>query len=168
MLEAIGFGDEPWPSEAELLSRARQALAESGERGAEGSLDELQAWLRARLATEELRQALARPAEGGSLRREWRFLRLDRDARIEEGVVDRLVLHGPAGSPSAATVIDFKTGAVAADEIAGRALSYEPQLERYRIAVAERFGIAAEAVRTAVAFVDAGRVVEVGGSGTRV
>jgi len=79
---------------------------------------------------------------------------------ILHGEFDRVVIERDAdGAPLRAHVVDFKTGRVRdEEELARKTEAYRPQMLAYRQAVCAMTGLAPEAVRLSLLFVDAGRV----------
>jgi ATP-dependent exoDNAse (exonuclease V) beta subunit len=95
--------------------------------------------------------------------RELPFMRREEDA-LMEGAIDRLVLILEGGRTVAAEVLDYKTDDLAAGDaaaLAQRVAHYRPQMDAYRRAVAEMYGLPAAAVRGCLAFVACTEVVEV-------
>ncbi len=78
------------------------------------------------------------------------------------GIIDRLVLWSDGDQVVAAELIDFKTDTVADDtSFAARIETYRPQLDSYRRAVAQLFGLAAKHVSAKLVFVQRGDVIDV-------
>jgi len=103
---------------------------------------------------------ISKPA-GCVVERELQFARFEADATAR-GAIDRLVIEfDDDGVPNAATVIDFKTDAINADQIPQRSERYRGQLNAYRTAAAELLGIEASAVQTILLFVAADVAVEI-------
>ena len=85
-----------------------------------------------------------------------------RDDDLLTGIIDRLVLIYEGNELVAADVIDFKTDEIAAnhpDQLSVRVDHYTPQIEAYRFAVSETFGLAVQHVRAHLLFVVPGVVV---------
>jgi len=83
---------------------------------------------------------------------------------ILHGSIDRLVVLYHGDRPVAADVIDFKTDSLEpnqAEAIEAKREHYRPQLEAYRQAVAQRFGLEPSRISARLAFVGAGRMVPV-------
>ncbi len=77
--------------------------------------------------------------------------------RLENGILDRLVLGRRAGHTVMAHVIDFKTDAYGESAVD----HYRPQLEHYRAAVSHLFDLKPESIRTTLVFVYAGVICDV-------
>ena len=78
------------------------------------------------------------------------------------GSIDRLVLLVQNGRPVAADIIDFKTDRFAGDRsrwIEARRLHYGPQLEEYRFAVSECFGVPIQHIGTRLLLIEADAVI---------
>jgi ATP-dependent exoDNAse (exonuclease V) beta subunit len=152
--EAVGWIEDGVPPAAELERRIA-AVAPGRD----------PAWRAARrvefetaLARPAIRAVLARPGPAAEVRREHRFVRALAGA-VQEGAIDRLVLHrDPGGRVVAAEVLDFKTGAAA--DPAALAARHAAQLRAYREVVAAQFGLPGPAVRMWIVAVEAGLVVE--------
>ena len=78
------------------------------------------------------------------------------------GIIDRLVLWSDGDQVVAAELFDFKTDAVTDDtSLAARAETYRSQLDSYRRAVAQLFGLAAKHVSAQIVFVQRGEVIDI-------
>lgn len=79
------------------------------------------------------------------------------------GSFDRVVLERTAdGQAIRAHIIDFKTGAIHdADDEQRKRDAYRPQMEAYRTALQAMTGLATDAIRLSLLFVDAGQVLDV-------
>ena len=78
------------------------------------------------------------------------------------GFIDRLVLLIQNGRPIAADIIDFKTDRFSGDRsrwIEARRLHYGPQLEEYRFAVAQCFGVPIQHIGTRLLLLAADAVI---------
>lgn len=78
------------------------------------------------------------------------------------GSIDRLVLLLQNGRPVAADIIDFKTDRFAGDRsrwIEARRLHYGPQLEEYRFAVSQCFGVPIQHIGTRLLLIEADAVI---------
>ena len=78
------------------------------------------------------------------------------------GSIDRLVLLLQNGRPIAADIIDFKTDRFAGDRsrwIEARRLHYGPQLEEYRFAVSQCFGVPIQHIGTRLLLIEADAVI---------
>ncbi len=155
MLETVGWSADGLPSLEELAAAGRRALARALARADRGWLAEQARWLLGRLG----QPAIAAVFGGGAndrLHREWTFARLAGEG-VERGAIDRLVLRGEP--VRGATIIDFKTDR--GGDVEGLVATYRPQVEAYRVAVAERFGLAPTAVEARLVFLEHGRVAAV-------
>jgi ATP-dependent exoDNAse (exonuclease V) beta subunit len=93
--------------------------------------------------------------------RERMFVLLHQNELVQ-GSIDRLVLLLQDGRPVAADIIDFKTDRFAGDRsrwIEARRLHYGPQLEEYRFAVSQCFGIPIQNIGTRLLLIEADAVV---------
>lgn len=149
MFACVEWIDERAPSEPELVAAAASELPYV-ERA---RLATLARDVLASMSRPELRRLLTRPAPNAEVRREWRYVRLDAEERIESGAIDRLVLAGAGGRIESATIVDFKTESLGGDDPRRRAERYRAQLDAYRNAVVERFGVRSADVSTVIAFV---------------
>lgn len=93
------------------------------------------------------------------LRHEEKFVRMVENA-VQLGFIDRLEYEIDGSNTVAATVIDFKTDNISAEQTKKAAENYRPQLEAYRDASAEILKIDAKKVRMVVLYVSAGVAVE--------
>lgn len=78
------------------------------------------------------------------------------------GSIDRLVFLLQNGKPIAADIIDFKTDRFAGDRngwIEARRLHYGPQLEEYRFAVSQCFGVPIQHIGTRLLLIEADAVI---------
>jgi len=127
------------------------------------------AWVDARI--EAFRASLARPAVRALFQppadvvppRVWRELRFARDTAdgLQSGSIDRLeAAFDDGGRCLGARVIDFKTDSIAPDACADRATHYRAQMIAYQRAASELLGVDPAIIGMTVAFVEAGRVVE--------
>ena len=84
------------------------------------------------------------------------------DRTLISGIIDRLVLWSSGDQTVAAELIDFKTDAINDEQtLAERIAIYRPQLDSYRRAVAQLFGLASDQVTAKLVFVHRAIVVEV-------
>ena len=79
---------------------------------------------------------------------------------LANGSIDRLVLTLEDGTPTAATVIDFKTDRITPEEVPTQADHHATQMLAYRQAVATMYGLAPERVSLKLAFLTPGVVHE--------
>jgi len=156
-LDAI---DSAQKREAILGPAALRASIEKGQLISTKLIDEARAVLE-RCATGPIAQAL-RPTAGVRVRTELPFVRETAEGLVH-GRIDRLELTERDGVVVAATIVDFKTGAVGADQRAMREkiAPYAQQLSAYADAVAEMYGIDRAKIDLRLLFVDRGEVVEV-------
>ena len=78
------------------------------------------------------------------------------------GIIDRLVLWSDGDQVVAAELFDFKTDTITDDaSLAERVETYRPQLDSYRRAVAQLFGLAANQVSAKLVFVQRGEVIDI-------
>ncbi|HAW96269.1 MAG TPA: hypothetical protein DCX60_08335 [Phycisphaerales bacterium] len=121
----------------------------------------------AMLANDQIRSLLSRhpdsmavgEGENSEAERELSWLRRTSDGRIQEGILDRLVVTRREGVPQKALVIDWKTDRVASGEEIMHAESYRPQLEAYREAACQLTGLAGDRVAVVLVFVRNGILV---------
>jgi ATP-dependent helicase/nuclease subunit A len=116
----------------------------------------------------EVQQLLTRPDKPGEceLWRELPFAVSLKDEHgadaILNGIFDRVMLHSIDGHIVHATVIDFKTGAVAGElDLISKADFYRSQMRAYRKALCVRTGLEPEQVECKLLFVDAGMVADI-------
>ena len=95
------------------------------------------------------------------VRQEYTFA-IDQDGDVLTGSIDRLVLLKHGDTVVAADTIDYKTDRVEGqDDIDRKVEYYRGQLEAYRDAVRQVFGLDDDHIATRLAFLGPGRVVEV-------
>jgi ATP-dependent helicase/nuclease subunit A len=121
---------------------------------------------RVMLTRSRVRKALTRPAgvprDRLTVWRERRFaLTLPEPGRSEPAILrgsfDRVVLVGSPGAPESATILDFKTGAVAdAEAERAKRAAYTGQMEAYREALGKMLAVDRGVVGAELCFVDAG------------
>jgi ATP-dependent helicase/nuclease subunit A len=100
----------------------------------------------------EIRAALARPSCGAELWREQAF-ELSLDGTWISGRFDRVVIsRDNAGRISSATVLDFKSDRIRADEVPARTAFYREQVKSYRLALARLTGLPESAVGARLIF----------------
>ncbi len=149
--------------DADLLAVLRELDTPPAEAEARGWLMDF----RAMLQKPNVRAALTRPAgvprEHLAVWRERRFAIAHpepgrSEPAILRGSFDRVVLVGPPGAPASATILDYKTGAIA-DAAAERAKRdhYAGQMDIYRDALVHLTKIKEPLVRSELCFVDARR-----------
>jgi ATP-dependent exoDNAse (exonuclease V) beta subunit len=156
-LEQIGWIEDGIPEDVEL----RRIACELRPRIADDDLERLLTDFHGWLEKATVRETLSRAAYGDEARVETELAFAGRAGdSIVRGFIDRLVLLGPSGSPHGAEVIDFKTDVLAEDteEFERRAAFYAPQLQAYREAVANAFGLGLESVAGQLVFLEAGAV----------
>ena len=91
--------------------------------------------------------------------RELSWLRRTAEGRMQEGILDRLVVTRRQGVAQEALVIDWKTDRVASGDEIMHADSYRPQLEAYREAASQLTGLEIHQVAAVVVFVRNGILV---------
>jgi ATP-dependent exoDNAse (exonuclease V) beta subunit len=153
LFERIEWLEEaPLDDTQAMVSRVRSVAPRRGIEWARTMVTEFTTALEARA----VRAVMSRGDRRRDRVRVWRerpFAAIVED-RLRQGVIDRLVVSvDEEGRAVAATVIDFKTDAVSADEAAVQAEAYRGQLEAYRDAAARLAGLDAEAVRMVLLFV---------------
>jgi len=119
------------------------------------------------LQAPEIRQSLARPKGNAIALRERRFLSLLSGGRIQEGSIDRLVLHGKPGAWERLQVVDFKTdqppshatGRELDAWIEERVEHHKPQLDAYRLAMAREYRVPSERCELLLVLLACGRAV---------
>jgi ATP-dependent exoDNAse (exonuclease V) beta subunit len=85
-------------------------------------------------------------------------------ATILSGSIDRLVVLCEASQPVAAEIFDFKTDTVSPGDraaMADRTAFYRPQLEAYRRAVTQMYGLESSMVAASLVFLNAGEIAPV-------
>lgn len=122
----------------------------------------------AQLRAPAIVRALARPQGNAIALRERRFLALDGSGRVQEGVIDRLVLRGKVGAWEHMQVVDFKTDQppLHATEreldiwIQERVEHHKPQLDAYRSAMAREYRVPPERCDVILILLACGRAVD--------
>jgi len=156
-LEQIGWIEDGIPEDEDLRRIARELRPRIAADDLECLLADFHGWLE----KPTVREALSRTAYGDEARVETELAFAGRagDA-VVRGLIDRLILLGPSDSPGAAEVVDFKTDVVTEDteELERRAAFYAPQLQAYREAVANAFGLGLQSVAGRLVFLEAGAV----------
>ncbi len=115
----------------------------------------------------EVRSVLSRSSyEPGFTPKVWneRTFVIRRDDTILRGTFDRLVVLLDGETPVGADIIDFKSDSLDASDpgaVEAKKEHYRPQLEAYRSAVAQLYGLADERIATRLVFVEPGMVVRV-------
>ncbi|OQA26759.1 MAG: ATP-dependent DNA helicase PcrA [Verrucomicrobia bacterium ADurb.Bin345] len=112
------------------------------------------------LESAEIRAALSRPAGPAELWREQAFEWADR-GRWVTGRMDRVVVEkDDAGLPVWATLMDFKSDRVVADEeIAKRVETYRPQMNWYVRALSRLLGLPQDRIRSVLIFTHPARAI---------
>ncbi|MFT5050723.1 MAG: ATP-dependent helicase/nuclease subunit A [Chlamydiales bacterium] len=123
------------------------------------------------LDSKEIRSALSRAGcaapTGADLRvqQEHAFsMFLDNDSgqpTFWNGAIDRLVIAEENGQATWAEIIDYKSDAVSEANLASHAEDYRSQLEAYARVVSAQTGLAADRIRLRLAFLSAGRVIDI-------
>jgi ATP-dependent exoDNAse (exonuclease V) beta subunit len=126
--------------------------------------DLVEAQFRKALAVPEIQEALRKPAAEAQDPWLWREQSFDviLDGQWVTGTFDRVVVRrDKAGNPREVEVFDFKSDNVTkASDIAATAERYRPQIELYRRALAQAFGLSLERIRAALIFTAPGRRVK--------
>ncbi len=107
------------------------------------------------------RSAIASGRATTQVERERMFVLIHQNELVQ-GSIDRLVLLIQDGRPVAADIIDFKTDRFAGDRsrwIEARRQHYGPQLEEYRFAVSQCFGIPIQHIGTRLVLIEADAVI---------
>jgi ATP-dependent exoDNAse (exonuclease V) beta subunit len=114
-----------------------------------------------------VRAILSRSAyEGGSRLQVWneRPFVVRREEAILRGTFDRLVVQFNGETPVAAEIVDFKSDSLDAGDpatVEAKRELYRPQLEAYRWAVAQLYGLAGDRITARLVFVEPGAIVGV-------
>jgi ATP-dependent exoDNAse (exonuclease V) beta subunit len=125
-------------------------------------IGEFRGWLQA----EPIRSALSREAYRSEpdtyvrVENEFPFVRRVAD-EIQEGFIDRLVLIQRGGQVVRAEILDFKTDAIEASDVAARTEHYRPQITAYHGVVQKQYGLDESAVTGKLVFLAAGVVRQV-------
>jgi len=145
------FEDVEWADEDSLLDL--RSKWEGGSAGSPAVLRDALEQVTGSLENAEIRSALSRSSENSLVLREKSFEILLKGEWLS-GTFDRVQIeHDAAGSPTLATIIDFKTDRVTtAEEIAETAAKYRPQLETYREVVQRMTGLPSTAIRCCLIF----------------
>jgi len=174
-LEAIEWADEvPDDESLERIGRREQIHVDDLAVRADRFRSQLQQPELARLLSRDAycdgngspfeKSVEARLAEGDlqiTVHREYPFA-IDQNGEILNGTIDRLVLLKCGEQIVAADTIDFKTDHVEDQaEIDAKVTFYRGQLQAYRDAVGEIFGLDQAQIATRLAFLGPGRVVDV-------
>jgi ATP-dependent exoDNAse (exonuclease V) beta subunit len=114
------------------------------------------------LGAPELKDIWARPAEATEVWRERSFEMIWDEAWVT-GTMDRVIItRGTNGGARRATVYDFKTDRIEADQQTAAVRKHDGQMRLYRQAVARLTGLPESAVDAAVVFTRLRRVVSAG------
>ena len=154
--------DAQTPDESELRKRIEETLeGRKASFTAEEILDEFRSACR----NPELIAALSRsryfPDENPELERERRFAVWIKQEKIMRGSIDRLVVQRDAsGAIVKIEIFDYKTGD-STDVVDALVENYRYQLDAYRQAVCELYGVKADIVETALVFTTLGKVVTI-------
>lgn len=150
----------------EFLQRVADGLKHRISSGTWRQLDALKARFREFLNYPEIHAIFRRSSY------DYQSLRVECERRFDcrdgntiwTGNADRVVWQGDANARTGADVIDFKTDEIDADDSAAlskRIQFYRPQLDVYRRVMARLAGLSEERVTARIAFVAAGRVINV-------
>jgi ATP-dependent exoDNAse (exonuclease V) beta subunit len=145
------FEDVEWVDEGSLDDL--RSKWEGGTAGTPAVLRDALEQVTGSLENSEIRSALSRPSENSLVWREKSFEILLKGEWLS-GTFDRVQIeHDAAGSPTLATIIDFKTDRVTtAEEIAEAAAKYRPQLETYREVLQRMTGLPSPTIRCCLIF----------------
>jgi ATP-dependent exoDNAse (exonuclease V) beta subunit len=150
-LEQIEWLDSFDASDAELIALATRLTTDADliRSALEG--------FRSKLEAPALRALLTRPGPSGEILvwRERPFC-VPLDGELWSGAFDRVVLEREQGAFVRADVIDFKTDRVEGAQLEQRLEHYRPQIEAYRRVLAHATGLALDAVRARMFFLEAG------------
>jgi ATP-dependent helicase/nuclease subunit A len=150
-----------WIEEDDPARLAEEWLSSEPDLPAETRREVLDAFNRA-VADPGIRAALSRPAGRAELWREQAF-ELSLDGVWISGRFDRAVMaRDPAGRVTSASVLDFKSDRVSADEVPARTACYQPQVASYRTALARLTGLPESAIGARLLFTHPRIVVEAG------
>jgi ATP-dependent helicase/nuclease subunit A len=154
--EQVRWLEDGVPEDAALAGLARRVSVDLEQ----PALDELIGRFRTWLQVPAFRSQLSRSgfSTGATVEMEVPFMCRDGETLVE-GVIDRLVTERADGIIRSATIIDFKTDAVADDAaVQARRAHYLPQMQAYRRAVAAMYGLTADRVTARLLFLEAGTV----------
>ncbi len=156
-----GFPGDGIPDDATLINAAKKEAPGLSEDRIREWLDEFKVWVEA----PAIRKALGRGpyTDGARVERELPFVQRVPDG-ILQGYIDRLVVWEEEGKVTGAEVLDFKTDVVDASDpeaIEAKIDFYRPQIDAYREAVANRYGLDASEVSGKLLFLRPGLVLEV-------
>ncbi len=170
--QQVGWIEDGLPDEEPMRAAARAVAPETGgdeiaprlerfrTRAAQGPVAEVFS----RAATAGRLRGLAGGVEELDLGRERRFAHRSGD-EVVSGVIDRLVVGRDAeGRAVAAEVVDFKTDRVdpgGRETLEERIEAYRPQVEAYRRAVSEMYGLDEAEVEARLVFLEPGEVRDV-------
>lgn len=118
----------------------------------------------------EVRAVLSRAAyPEGAIPQVWneRAFVVRQDEAILRGTIDRLVVLFDGETPVGADIIDFKSDSLDAQDpaaVEAKKTHYRPQLEAYRSAVGQLYGLASDRIATRLVFVEPGVIVGVLGT----
>lgn len=163
LFESIGFlEDAPLEDERLLAILSRNSPGRS-DLWRETVLDDFHGMLENDRIQSLLSRQPALLASGADLEieadRELSWLRRTAEGRMQEGILDRLVVTRRQGVAQEALVIDWKTDRVASGDEIMHADSYRPQLEAYREAASQLTGLEIHQVAAVVVFVRNGILV---------
>ena len=166
LFESIQFIEDVSEDRALFRSILRRVASDRSENWREAVLEDFHAMI----ANDQIRSLLSRhphlmvTGEGVESRaeRELSWLRRTPDGRIQEGVLDRLVVSTQAGVPRQALLIDWKTDRIAPGDEIMHAESYRPQLEAYREAASQLTDLAPSQVVAVLVYVRNGVIVPLG------
>jgi len=160
--ETLGWWEDGLPPDGGLLTVSRDLDIETSPQDVDRALDRFHR----NLAAPQIQAALSRSRYASpelTVERELPFA-IRTEEGILQGYVDRLVLEWEGDQVVRAHVLDFKTDAIeTGDEeaLADRTAHYAPQLNAYRRAMAQTFGLSVGDVAATLLFLTPGRAVDV-------
>ncbi len=161
--EQVEWMDSALPDDSALLQIAADVVNDLGRAGGmsgEARLRPLLAEFHRMLEIPSVRATLGRAEKGAELWRERPFIvRINRE--IMRGQFDRVVVHRHTGRQVTATLTDFKSDTVTADNLSQRVEAYRPQIDSYRAALAAMLKIPIANVTAKLLFINRGEVVDI-------
>lgn len=170
--QQVGWIEDGLPDEETMRSAARGVAPAMSEGDIDSLLERFRGWtvegavadVLSRDATTGRLRGLAGGVEATDVSRERRFAHRSGD-EVVSGVIDRLALGRDSdGRVVAAEVLDFKTDRVDpgdGDAIGERVDAYRPQVDAYRAAVSEMYGLTTAEVDARLVFLAPGEVRDV-------
>ena len=156
LLEMIEFIEDPLPAESVLRAQLRRVCPNTD---ASWQLQVLQSF-REIIDQPQVRKALSRDQSIESrtgatdlrVLREVHWLRSAPDGRLQQGVIDRVLVFECSGVPVGALIIDWKTDRIDPVEADQHSERHQHQLGTYRAALAEAEGLALDSVEACVIY----------------